>query len=117
MFTYSRWKLVILGGIDGFSRSIVYLSCHNNNKAETGLCEFLKGVEKFGLPSCVRTDQGGENVEIAKYMLSHPERGEGRGSHITGKSVHTGVYLGEGCTGVRTPVGLGQKGCKKSVLL
>ena len=88
MFTYSRWKLVIFGGIDGFSQSIVYLSCHNNNKAETGLCEFLKGVEKFGLPSRVRTDQGGENVEIAKYMLSHPERGEGRGSHITGKSVH-----------------------------
>ena len=72
----------------GFSRSVVYLSCHNNNKAETGLCEFLKAVEKFGLPSQVLTDQGGENVEIAKYMLSHPERGEGCGSRMAEKSVH-----------------------------
>ena len=29
-----------------------------------------------------------ENVGIAKFMLTHPERGEGRGRHITGKSVH-----------------------------
>lgn len=79
---------MIFGGIDGFSRTIVFLSCHNNNRADTGLTEFLIGVENFGLPSRVRTDQGGENVEIAKYMLSHPERGEARGSHITGKSVH-----------------------------
>ena len=36
----------------------------------------------------MRTDQGVENVEIARFMLTHPERGEGSGSHITGKSVH-----------------------------
>ena len=85
---YYRWRFVIFGAIDGFSRLIVYLVCKNNNLAETGLQEFLTGIEKFGLPSRVRTDQGVENVDIARFMLTHPERGEGRGSHITGKSVH-----------------------------
>ncbi|CAB4027765.1 PREDICTED: uncharacterized protein LOC107327086 [Paramuricea clavata] len=83
-----RWRLVIHGGIDGFSRLIVFLNCHNNNCASTALEEFQSAVGKFGLPSRVRTDQGGENVDIARFMLSHPEQGENRGSHITGRSVH-----------------------------
>ena len=41
-----------------FSRVIIYLSCHNNNSADTGLCEYLKGVENFGLSSRVHSDQG-----------------------------------------------------------
>jgi len=32
----------------------------------------------------VRTDKGGENADIAWYMLSHPDRG----SIIAGRSVH-----------------------------
>ena len=67
---------------------MVYLACHNNNQAETVLTEFLAAVDNFGLPSLVLTDQGVENVVIARFMLTHPERGEGRGSHIIGKSVH-----------------------------
>ena len=34
----------------------------------------------------MRCDKGGENVLIAEYMISH--RGTGRGSVITGRSVH-----------------------------
>lgn len=76
------------GGIDGYSRMIVYLKANTNNSAATVFQLFLGAVEKFGLPSRVRSDKGGENMDIARYMLSHPLRGPDRGSHITGRSVH-----------------------------
>ena len=80
--------MVIHGGIDGFSRAVTHLNCHDNNRADTAFADFLGAVGQFGLPSRVRTDQGVENVDIARYMLGHPERGVNRGSHITGRSVH-----------------------------
>lgn len=83
-----RWRIVIHGGIDGYSRMIVYLKASSNNRASTVLKSFLDAVEEFGLPSRVRIDKGGENVDIAKCMLDHPLRGPDRGSHITGRSVH-----------------------------
>ena len=70
--------------MDGYSRMPVYLKASDNNHAETVLKEFVKGVEEFGLPSRVRFDKGGENVDVSAYMLSHPQRGPGRGSMITG---------------------------------
>lgn len=81
-----RWHMVVFGGIDGFSRLPVVLTCSNNNKAITLLEHFKSGVNKFGLPSRVRSDKGMENVLIADYMID--KRGTGRGSMITGKSTH-----------------------------
>ena len=49
---------------------------------------FREAFLRYDLPSKVQSDRGGENVRIANYMLSHPERGTGRGSFITGHSVH-----------------------------
>ena len=81
-----RWYFVIVGVIDGFSRVPVTIECQNNNKAETVLHCFLKGVEMYGLPSRVRSDKERENVLVADYMITR--RGADRGSMITGKSTH-----------------------------
>ena len=70
--------------MDGYSRIPVYLKDSNNNKASTVLTCFQEAISEFGLPSRVRSDKGGENVEVATFMLNHVQRGPGRGSMITG---------------------------------
>ena len=83
-----RWRIVIHGGIDGYSRLPVYLRASTNNRASTVLRFFTLAVQHYGLPSRVRCDRGGENVGVSEFMLNHPERGPGRRSCITGQSVH-----------------------------
>lgn len=47
---------------------------------------FQTAVEKYNLPSRVRSDLGMENIEVARLMVG--VRGLNRGSHLTGTSVH-----------------------------
>ena len=70
-----RWGFVIHGGLDGFSRKIMHLRCHTNNKASSVFNLFQNSIQKFGLPSRVRADKGVENVEVARFMLFYPLKG------------------------------------------
>ena len=81
-----RWRIVIHGGVDGYSRLIVFLRCATNNRASTVLDVFQSATRRHGIPSRVRADRGGENTRVADYTVI--QRGAGRGSFISGRSVH-----------------------------
>lgn len=65
---------------------MVALNVADNNRSGTVVRLFEEAVRKFGLPSRVRSDKGGENVLVCDLMLRR--RGYGRRSFITGKSTH-----------------------------
>ena len=77
--------MVIHGGIDGYSRTVVFIRCSNNNRASTLLTAFTSAVEKHGLPERLRTDLGGENVDTWRYMV---EQHASTSAVITGSSTH-----------------------------
>jgi len=81
-----RWRMVVHGGIDGYSRMIVYLKCATNNRSLTAYRLFKKATEQYGFPSRVQSDKGGENILVCQYMIT--VKGTDRGSHIAGSSVH-----------------------------
>ena len=83
---FIRWRMVIHGGIDGYSRLIVYLHCSTNNRSSTVLELFQQAIRRYGWPSRVRSDLGLENIDVARAMIAF--RGTGRSSHIGGASVH-----------------------------
>ena len=61
-------------GIDGFSCLIVFMHCSDNNRSSTVYECFLEATRKYGVPFRVRTDQGRENVMVARHMLESRER-------------------------------------------
>ena len=80
------YRIVTHGGIDGFSRLVVFLKASTNNRASTVMEYFRGAVGQYNLPLRVRIDLGLENIEVARFMLQR--RGLNRGITITGTSVH-----------------------------
>ena len=80
-----KWRFVTHGSIDGCSHLIPYLHCTDNNRASTVFAYFTKAVDEFGLPQKVRTDLGGENTEVWRYMI---EQHSSNAAVITGASTH-----------------------------
>ena len=59
-----NWGFVIHGSIDGYSRLITFLKCSCNNRKTTVADLFEEAISTYGIPSRIRTDKGGENVDI-----------------------------------------------------
>ncbi len=96
-----RWGIVIHGGVDGYDRlvrgrsppctlyhtltifQLLMLRASTNNLASTVLELFLQAVEAHGVPSRVRGDRGGENMEVAVWMIK--TRGANRASFMWGR--------------------------------
>lgn len=67
--------------------------------AQTVLELFLKATCSCDWPSRVRSDQGGENIQVARAMIM--SRGIGRSSHIAGSSIHNQRIERLGCNTFR----------------
>ena len=72
--------------IDGYSRLVLYLKCMPNNRSSTVYELFLNAIQLYNLPSRVRSDQGSENMMVARHMIE--KRGGERRSMLTGSSTH-----------------------------
>ena len=62
----------------------MFLKCSDNNQASTLLSVFTGAVQKHGLPERVRTDLGGENVDMWRYMVEQ----HASSAVVTGSSTH-----------------------------
>ncbi|XP_049333345.1 uncharacterized protein LOC111188803 [Astyanax mexicanus] len=81
-----RWRIVIHGGVDGYSRLVVFLQASNNNRSDTVMDLFIGAVSQYGVPSRVRCDHGGENNGMCLFMDIF--QGSSRGSALRGRSTH-----------------------------
>uniref|UniRef100_A0A3Q3FD54 Integrase catalytic domain-containing protein n=1 Tax=Labrus bergylta TaxID=56723 RepID=A0A3Q3FD54_9LABR len=79
-----RWKLVVHGAMDGYSRKLMFLQCSSNNRADTVMELFSTAISENGRPCHIRTDKGGETVMIWEDMREHRDEN----SVLTGSSVH-----------------------------
>lgn len=61
---------------------VTALRANTNNRARTVLKLFLRAVRKWGTPSRMRGDRGGENILVSVWMVMF--RGPNRASFMWG---------------------------------
>jgi hypothetical protein len=61
---------------------VVVLKASTNNRATTVFDLFLEAHEEYGMPSHMRGDRGGENIDVATYMVM--QNGPNHGSFLWG---------------------------------
>lgn len=89
-----RYGFAIHGGIDGFSRKLLWLEVGTtNNDPYTIAHHYLKTFQKLKyIPTIVRSDAGTENVQVeAIHVALRYGQGDafsGLNSYLTGKSTH-----------------------------
>lgn len=81
-----RWRMVLHHAVDRFSRLVVFGKCSTDNRASTVLALYQEALLKYGCPFRVRTDHGGENVDVW-HDMNTAWGGDAR-SVILGSSVH-----------------------------
>ena len=60
-----RYKFIIHGAVDGFSRLVTFLKCSNNNRAETVLQSFVNAVQRYG-PGYLRSS---EQIWVGRTLM------------------------------------------------
>lgn len=83
-----RYRIVIHCFVDGFSRYILGIKAHDNNRAQTVLDLFMdRVVNRVGVPDKVRGDHGVENLKVAEFMRN--ELGPENKPYLWGACVFT----------------------------
>lgn len=63
-------------------QQITALRVSTNNRASTVLDLFIDAKDEYGIPSRIRGDRGGENIQVATHMIA--TNGHNRGSFLWG---------------------------------
>jgi hypothetical protein len=79
---YDYYKELHMTLMMTWNYKVLKLKASTNNLAVTVFWNFVETTELWGLPSRVRGDRGGENIEVAVLMIML--RGAGRASFMWG---------------------------------
>ena len=83
-----RYNFVLHGGIDGYSRRIVWMKIASDNYSDTVFRACVEAMTKYGAPRLIRSDYGRENVKVWNLADSMRVNLGYRIKVLRGRSVH-----------------------------